>query len=721
MGIADTSLFKSQVFKFQEGITYVYGLNRTGRTREPNGNAAGKSMFFSRMVELLYDEPVVGTKKDKFKKGKSFIEFEKGDKTIKIMSSFAGKRENFTVWIDGQQSKYNTPTKARAALRTLFPPTKDDFDSYLYVDSRVPHPLVRGSSLERRRFFTSFFCLDRLDAERKLIAAELSKLNKSRAVRDELAERLAELKKQLLPKEKVLALKEQEARLAKEQEELTELNDRVQEVRLLLSFEQRAEKQIAQVRKLCDPLTEDSFRELLKKTEKLRADAESVLDAATLWEKSQEERRTYKKARDKLGVSEDETAEAFEEGYRIYKKAYPKYLQLKAQLEALPDYSFDRVEKPEGDAESLTAEKVQLQHSLDHAKEFKDGTCYACGQAVKVKDPKSIQKRLDSVVASLTQHRKYANYLERRKEQKESAGRKESLTKELNEVKALLRTHKRAYELYPDLSSLRRPLKAEKAIPLAEAQEKFDRLDRKYKVLEQNLVHLDTILALDKLTPPDRKMAKKDTGRLQTLQEELSSIQSKLAVHRSVVSNAKELKARLDTIDSELVDEESIKLLLKGYSDKAVRRMAIESISTRLMQNVNHYAQQVFAGYTFEFVWDTQISILVHRPNGETSDVRKLSGAESLLFTLILIPSLYAFVPSRKRSNVLILDEPSASLSEAGIQAFHELLPVLNKLIPSIVVITPKHAERMDGAQEFTVVRDRNGANIVPGHPSEVK
>jgi hypothetical protein len=131
MGIADTSLFKSQVFKFQEGITYVYGLNRTGRTREPNGNAAGKSMFFSRMVELLYDEPVVGTKKDKFKKGKSFIEFEKGDKTYKIMSSFAGKRESFTVWIDGQQSKYNTPTKARAALRTVFPPPSQANRRYL--------------------------------------------------------------------------------------------------------------------------------------------------------------------------------------------------------------------------------------------------------------------------------------------------------------------------------------------------------------------------------------------------------------------------------------------------------------------------------------------------------------------------------------------------------------------------------------------------------------
>jgi len=118
-------------------------------------------------------------------------------------------------------------------------------------------------------------------------------------------------------------------------------------------------------------------------------------------------------------------------------------------------------------------------------------------------------------------------------------------------------------------------------------------------------------------------------------------------------------------------------------------------------------------------VWGAQIKILVHRPEG-VSDVRKLSGAESILFTLILVMSQLMFVPKSRRLSLLVLDEPTASFSEGTIELFRKLLPHLTQIIPSVLIVTPKAQIRFDGANEVTVVKDHGGSKIVTGHPDDV-
>jgi DNA repair exonuclease SbcCD ATPase subunit len=137
------------------------------------------------------------------------------------------------------------------------------------------------------------------------------------------------------------------------------------------------------------------------------------------------------------------------------------------------------------------------------------------------------------------------------------------------------------------------------------------------------------------------------------------------------------------------------------------------------MATVNRYAALVFENYSFEFVWGTQIQLLVHRPEG-TSDVRKLSGAESMLFTLILILSLLVFVPKSKRLSLLILDEPYASFSDGTAELFTKLLPHITQVIPSVLIITPKAEFRVAGAAEFTAVKQVGGTAIKKGHPNEL-
>jgi DNA repair exonuclease SbcCD ATPase subunit len=194
-------------------------------------------------------------------------------------------------------------------------------------------------------------------------------------------------------------------------------------------------------------------------------------------------------------------------------------------------------------------------------------------------------------------------------------------------------------------------------------------------------------------------------------------------VENSLAQQIEELRERANGLAERLKEESKIKFLVEAYSDKNIKKLVVEQIGARLMSLVNQYAQQVFEeSYRFEFIWDTDISILAHRANGKVSDVRKLSGAESTLFTIILVCALLSFVPAKKRCNFMILDEPTSHMSAHNKEILHNALKLLNSLIPSIIIVTPKMEERYHGAMEFTVVKGRDGiSRLEEGHPDEVR
>jgi DNA repair exonuclease SbcCD ATPase subunit len=241
--------------------------------------------------------------------------------------------------------------------------------------------------------------------------------------------------------------------------------------------------------------------------------------------------------------------------------------------------------------------------------------------------------------------------------------------------------------------------------------------------------HMDTIIACALITKEQiEEVSNADLmqARINRIQNTVSEIRAKISLQSVLRNKAKLTRIRLAELKVELNDEEPLKVILNAYSDKGMKRNAIQSISNTLMKTINLYAKSVFAeDYEFEFRWDTsQLSLLVHRKFGDkvlTSDVRKLSSAETKLFTIILVLALLTFVPSNKRSNILILDEPDANFSEETTEAFKKLLPVLLSVIPSIIVITPKTNERYENAHNFTVVKDKGVSTIQKGHPASLK
>lgn len=707
IGLSGVVGFKPTVLPIQPGITYLYGKNML---RHGNGNAAGKSVFASSTAGIFYDTPIVGERADKLKAGVRMIEFVRGKKTVSIKLGYKGKTEQLRIEVDGKIVKGATPSKTRSLLHQYWPVSEDEYRTYGHLDAKIPHPLVLGNTAQRKAFFTSFFQLDKLDAERKVLAAYGSELKKVRARWNELNTTFMAVKSDMLKKAERLELEEQVGVLGARLKKLRSKSDRAQQVTSLLEFERYAGQKIERLKALTSDFDLSTLKGLMKETGdrlKTALKANEQLDAWRLYRKELE---AYEAAIDGLDMEVSlSTLRTQADGYA------------RAQVEArmadgleAPSKSPKKVEKPDRSKEELAKDRVRLDHLKSHAKKFSRGVCGECGQEVEKPDPEAIAKLTKRVVDLADEWEGYDQYTTRK-------ARYDADVKSYTEAKAAAERaetsaskFKAGAALYKKRQHLVKPERVDKP----KGAEETEPLRKQIELLEFGVEHWEQIETLAGLTAEEREL-KFDGTKLNELQDKMSGAKTRLQVHNTVKGRATDMRTRLAELDAQLADEEALALVLEAYSDKAIKRDVVAVISDRMMATVNKLSTLVFDNYRFEFIWDTQIKLIVHRPTG-SSDVRSLSGSESVLFTLILVFSLMMFVPSSKRLSLLILDEPCASFHEDTIALFHALLPHLNQLIPSILVVSPKKYERYKGAREYTVYRDKTGASLKRGHPNDL-
>lgn len=748
-----TLLFDNITFKVPKGISVLYGLNQTSAKTSGNGNAAGKSALVSQFGEILFQEPIVGKKQDAVKSGLRRLHM-KFDELPVNLTRINTKTE---LLIDGKKTKLRTKAFYKQWLDANLPITKMEYDTYVHLDARVPHPLVMGSSTERKKFFTQFFGLDKMDVERRLFLAELNTLQRTRAAYNELSKEYARVKDSALSDDERSVLtdkvKIKRARLTDLQGKATKLANIAQ----LLQFEANSSEQLEALYKLLDTreVDESEYDNRLDITVKnLRENKERLADAER-YERYLVERSAFDKAVAEL----DDSAKAFVDEHgtneataiarkraRSYRDAVSELEQVDANVKRLTrvvdrDIASEFKVKVSKDARdydenALIAERKALNHQLSHAEKFKRGQCETCGQDVAIKSPKKLQQRIDAIDAMLDAVEQREAYKTARLKQKEAKDELGPIHAEQTRLGVIVAKNKKYVKL------------ARQLVELPERPRKFDGSKMEVKVLQRMVdedrealqllkllrPNLDTIIALGQLNDKQRqsgKIARKLHETINDLQEFLSRTDSRLAIDDVRRADMKALRKRLRKLKEELADEEALKILIEGYSDKEMKRMAVRLISRRLMIEVNKYARSVFPeDYEFDFEWkSSNLNMIVHRrydvpqKNGKTkkkvksSDVRKLSGAESKLFTIVLVMALLTFVPASRRCNLMILDEPSANMSPETLRSFQDLLPLLNQIIPSIIVVTPDSTERYRNAKEFTMIKVNGVGRLVDGHP----
>jgi len=728
-------LFKDVEFKFVPGLTTIYGLNKVSGKATGNGNGAGKSFFFSQIREILHEEPMVGQKTDVLKTGTRSLGIKIEGKRYKIDRAKTGLK----IMSKGK-SKFRTKPLAKAWLKKL-PLTAEDFDTYVHLDARVPHPLVMGKSTERKKFFTSFFGLDRMDVERRLFMAELSKLAKVKAAYKELRVEYEKAKEKIEGLD-LDALKTKGRKLRVMLDDLHEKNKRLQNITQLLAFERTAKKQVEQYLKLVvDDLSAERFDELMADVKYNIKVNKADLAEAQAWREYQKDVKRYHKALERLSPSSQKMLEKYsaKDIRKKFGSAEEDRMHVAASvMETENRIKYNKkltkptkVEDPQIDPKELRAKLESLEHRYDHARKFKTGVCDTCGQEVKTVDPKELKRKITKIEVQLENHEEYKTYVKERDEYKRAVAELAEDEPQLEVLQAKHDKLRRRAKVFDEIQGLPdKPTKFEGKKLEVEILERMLEEDReRVALLEFIQPNLQTIEELVALTDKQRgayKIAQALQDKINDYQEKLSKVKVKVEMGKENLETYNRLRKRLKEMKVELEDEEALKLLVDSYSDKGAKRLAIKAISSRLMTEVNKYARIVFGeDFDFFFKWESSDLVLgVNRRYGKkviTSDVRKLSGAESKLFTYVLMAASMTFRSERKRCNVLILDEPTANFSPETFEMFKKLVPILNKIFPTIIIITPKSDERYEGADEWTVTKTKTEAKLVRGHPHQIR
>lgn len=764
IALQDVGPIKDISLKIQPGLSVVYGLNQAAGKNSENGNAVGKSLLLSSIPETIKGLPIIGERGDRVQEGSRLAAFTSHlGKDIEVRRSSNGRGDKLEIFEDGKSLDFRTIAASKEYIDQHWPLSDVDYTTFVHLDSRSPHPLVMGTSAQRKEFFTDFFKLEALDAERKLYNSYLRELKNARAAYDEVNSQLASIQgRRMSDADRAQAEQDRDTL----QDRLTELEDLVskaQYITRLLSSGERLQHEISRLRTEFKTFNSEAINDIYEKLavesrDKMadQAKLERELRQAELlirdYENYQRGTQKYTEAFEDLSPESRDLidAEGLEKALEITGDAAQKAMSLKAQIDAL-NAQLDKLEAkldeklpakvvaPEQDEEDLRVLERTYQHHLSHAKKFGTGVCDSCGQTVQTKDPAEVKERLAAVREQIEQHeaaRAYASALARQKEMTAQFNELDDKAGILGEERTKL---VKSGKLYKELNAL--PSKPDQFEGKIISDEEMEALRQQIESLKKEdyalrekasflrsdiRPNIDTINEFLALTP-DQKDAAGELDSLNTnvraARERYTQALSKLSVELSLEQQILELRNRADELLDKLKEESRIKVLVDAYSDKNIKKLVVEQIGVRLMSLVNKYAQQVFEeAYRFEFIWDTDISILAHRANGKVSDVRKLSGAESTLFTIILVCALMSFVPAKKRCNFMILDEPTSHMSAHNKSILHNALKLLNSLIPSIIIVTPKMEERYYGAREYTVVKGRDGVSrLEDGHPDEIK
>ena len=691
IGIAGIGPFKKGVvLPIEPGVSFVYGKNLLNGG---NANAVGKSLLGNAIGDIFYEPEV---RHDKPKSGKRVVIFKRGKAEVKVIHE-AGKSERVTLLVNGEDKSARTPSQTKKEAISKWGLSQEEYQTYGFVDASVPHPLVKGGTPARKAFFTSFFGLDQMDAEKRIFVKELAEVKKVKAAYTELEAAFSSARVDMLSKEERQRIEKQLTDLETRLTQLKKRQERAMQGQRIEAFLSVAGSKIKRL------------GEVKRSSKEIKAEIREANAAADQQEDYDAYRKAMVRYKDQIrDLDMDVSLEELSAQFKTYTKALNTVQRL-SDVE-LPKKDFVRVKPAKTERVELERKERQLEHALDHSSKFSKGVCETCGQEVKAEKPSAIKAKLQAVRDELQVWALHEKGERAHKKFQEDYAEAEALISEREAAEKVVARLKETAKIYEKRSQIVKPEKVEKPDQVFDIEALKAELD--LAIFKEENEELIAEL-------PKYKKIDFDPAELNKVQERVFALKAKLDLHNSVKKRAQEIRSRLAELKEAMEQQQSLELIIEGYSDKAMKKMAIESISKHLMASVNRYAALVFENYSFEFVWGTQIQILVHRPEG-VSDVRKLSGAESMLFTLILILSLLVFVPKSKRLSLLILDEPYASFSDGTAELFTKLLPHITQVIPSVMIITPKSEFRVDGANEFTMVKQHGGTVLKKGHPDEL-
>lgn len=732
----------------KQEFVVINGLNLDSPDVANNANGAGKSMLFGALPTLLFEaDPLAMSKNSKgsFLGAKGQIEAEWQSPTgdvIKVVQT----KSKYQVFMNGKDMKTNIQDVARNEwIKKHFPISKDEFYSYCYIQTQIPHPFQRKTPADRLKYFTSVFNLDIYD---RLRAHFKSKLNDSDHAQSE-AKGLADIldvnerkRKRLKVNSAVRTeLEELTAELEVMHDELDHTYEKVTDLKSEATIAKSREALEAQLAALGieDDKPKATIKKLKKRLAQIDAYEEYVLDMSQYKERSAElVKAVARLEREYCGLTPKQIAKRHEdlshqrdvienriEDYEGSKIRYQRYRTELKDAKAERD-EHEPTKRTLDDIEEAMADKrliVTTYESLcDHDAE--DDTCPTCGSKLDMAKLEKSAKKAAKAYKQLVSNKKWLKANAEYEELKANPVEKPTPLKE------------KVFKKYDDLGTELEQLELQYDIAerLAKAQSRLDKLSKPKKIEKPKFKRKPTERKLDELEDYVQiKAALKSVGeasgsyeqlhaKVLKMDEKVSKMRKKIS--RKTIEHAdlsdrvresdfyreqiKEVKAKLAKLEPMIAKREVFETMFKAYGT-TLKLQAIEGLLKQIENSLNKYSHLVFPeGMKFELGTSARgISATVTRlASNNTTDIAQMSGAETNCFRLLFAIAILPFVPEHRRADFIVLDEPEASCSPAVRQhIIDNFLPIIRSVVPNVYWITPLDVESLGHPPVWTIVK----------------
>lgn len=206
---------------------------------------------------------------------------------------------------------------------------------------------------------------------------------------------------------------------------------------------------------------------------------------------------------------------------------------------------------------------------------------------------------------------------------------------------------------------------------------------------------------------------------IERLMKDVPTLTQQVSVAQQVKRQLQAANAEKARLEQQLFDMPILKAFDEAYGQKGLKNLAIQRVCQTIESNLNVNASLLFdepIRFSIE-VSETQVNIMAHRKWQKEDvdvDIRRLSGAESRAINLLLPMCILPLIPSERRLNIMVLDEPTANMDDPAVEMFvNKFLPKLRELVPHVIVLSPLQLPvDIDDAEVLIVTRE-NGVSTI--------
>lgn len=738
---------------FEDKFVCVIGHNKDSRISATQNNASGKSTLFSSIANILYESDPMSSASTKNRKAmlqstdsKIQIDLKSQDGSELTVVQTANK-----YYCSSKQDGDLKPHKisdAQNIIRQHFPITEEEFYAYCYINGNKPFAFQHSKETERFKFLAKLFRLDVYDVIRAHVKKERDEANKSKIQFDAMAEHLTVLKKQLEANGYQKGDDKKAAEYDKAIQTLSNKSTALLEEKAVLD-------------------TQCKYHDAIKKQKKILAKAKSIIGDREIsknelrkltklmklheqYEEYQEQLAAYKKEKQKITSKLDDLGSV--DGIEDIEELRTRFSELDDQLSSLEDQLEDvedikeqltklykrrdkikeRLKKcPKTSLKQVRKELAEVEQILDVADRVKNHSeCPTCGQSIdlkklakKAKTAKTRRDELEDVIQRLELQdelisieedieelkpnydidKKIKSYKAKIKETKSNLAKTEKVGKKLSKF----------LELSAQLKALKKPTKVSKPKALKDIEDVIDAM--------RDAINADNNLRDMPKTSFDSKRYDVIVKKLKKINKEYEKtrriyveLNVKTSQHKHLSDQIENSNKQMDKLRP-IVDRINLLTAMYKLYGKELKSTAINDRLQQLEKIMNANAHLVFSErmiFSFKAEGDKVIA-RVQRESGISSDISKMSGSESNCFRMLFAYSLLPILPSERRTNFMILDEPDAACDpEVRDHVVKNFVPHLRASVPNVFWLTPKEISGFDGCEIWQIVKE-NGISTL--------